>query len=448
VLPETRYTNVGEAQVAYQVFGEGPDLLWAQGLSSHIDFRWDEPRQARFLHRLGAFARVIMFDRRGIGASDPLPAGEASSWEDWVDDLNAVLQAAGSERPSIMASIDAGPMAMVFAATYPERVASLILIGTVARSMSAPGYPGIGDEAAQVVVDAVRRGWGKDDGLLARVFAPDQADDPEFRRWMARQQRASMTPRRAEEMVRIALQQDAREVLPLIQAPTLVAAPERYPVLSVEAVRYLADNIPDSRLVMLDASTTQTFLLDPDRLLAEIEKHVTGEQRPVEPDRVLATVLFTDIVGSTERASEVGDRKWRDLLDEHDQLSRNEIERNGGKLVKTTGDGVMATFDGPARAVRCAAELSRRLAETGMQIRAGLHAGEVEMRGDDIGGIAVHIAARVMAKAQPGEVLVSSTVKGLVAGSGLVFEDRGTHELKGIPEEWPLHALALASAGA
>ena len=442
VPPETRYTDVGESQVAYQVFGEGPDLVWAQGFASHVDYRWEEPRQARFLTRLASFARVIMFDRRGMGASDPLPAGVASTWEDWVDDLNAVLQVVGSERPSLMGSLDAGPMVLLFAATYPERVASLVLVNTNARALADTDYPGVPQEVVDVMLQTFEQGWGKDDGVLVSLIAPDQADDPDFRRWFARQQRASLTPRRAVELLRLAITQDARPVLPLIQAPTLVAALPDFPIIPMNLSHYLVDHIEGAKLLLLKGASSQSYLLDPDRLLDAIEEHVTGEHRPVEPDRVLATVLFTDIVGSTERATEMGDRRWRDLLDRHDEVSRREVVRQGGKLVKTTGDGILATFDGPARAIRSAAAIRDDLARSGVQLRFGLHAGEVEVRGEDVGGIAVHIAARVMALAQPGEVLVSGTVKGLVAGSELAFEDRGVHELKGIPDQWPLHALA------
>jgi class 3 adenylate cyclase len=333
-------------------------------------------------------------------------------------------------------------MVMLFAATYPERVASLVLVNTNAKSLAEPGYPGLSDELVEVIVKAFEDGWGKDDGTLVRLVASDQADDPDFRRWFARLQRASMTPRRAVEMVRLSLTQDARHVLPLIQAPTLVVGEADFPPIPLASSQYLADHIPNAKLLVLEGATSQTFLMDPNRLLDAIEEHVTGQHRPVEPDRVLATVLFTDIVGSTERAAQMGDRQWREVLDRHDEVSRREVVRQGGKLVKTTGDGILATFDGPVRAIRSAAAIRDDLAQSGVRLRLGLHAGEVELRGDDVGGIAVHIAARVMALAQAGEVLVSGTVKGLVAGSELAFEDRGVHELKGIPDVWPLFSLA------
>ena len=296
--PETQYTNVGESQVAYQVFGEGPDLVWAQGLASHVDYRWEEPRQARFLSRLGTFARVIMFDRRGCGASDPLPAGGALTWEDWVEDLNAVLDAAGSDRLALMATLDAGPMAMVFAATYPERVTSLVLVNAAARAQRGPDHPfGMPPEMFDVILQTTEVSWGKEDGVFARIGSPDQADDPEFVRWFARLQRASMTPHRAAELMRLSFTQDARHVLPLIQAPTLVVASSGLATLPPEHAQHLADNIEGAKLLILQGATTQTFLLEPERLLEAIEEHVTGTHRPVEPDRVLATVLFTDIVG-------------------------------------------------------------------------------------------------------------------------------------------------------
>ncbi|HWC32351.1 MAG TPA: adenylate/guanylate cyclase domain-containing protein, partial [Actinomycetota bacterium] len=442
-IPETRYTNVGDSQVAYQVFGEGPDLVYSTGFISHVDHRWDDPGQRRFLSRLASFSRMIVFDRRGTGASDALPAGEGPTWEHWVDDLNAVLEAVGSERPSILANTDAGPMAMLFAATYPDRVSSLILTNTAARGSQAPDYPhGLAPEFQEPFLQTVEEGWGKEDGALMRILAPEHAEDPEFVRWLARMQRASMTPRRAAEHWRIILGIDARHVLPLIRVPTLVIGLSDVRSLPVANSEYLAEHIDGARLLVLrGTSVLGPYLSEPDRLVAAIEEMVTGEHRPVMPDRILATVLLTDIVASTERASELGDRRWRELLDRHDRIAARHVDRFGGRVVKGTGDGILAMFDGPARAVGAATEIRDELERSGITIRSGLHAGEVEVRGDDVGGIAVHIAARVMALAPPGEILVSSTVKGLVAGSGIACEDRGTHTLKGVPDEWVLHAV-------
>lgn len=442
-IPETQYASVGTAQVAYQVLGDGPDLTFTFGYLSHLDYRWEDRDFARFVRRLSGFSRVIMFDRRGVGASDPLPDAGMPSWEEWIEDISAVLDAVGSERTAILASADAGPVAMLYAATYPDRVTSLVLTNTAAKITQSSDYPfGVLPEQRELMGPLIEERWGKPDGALASIFVPDRADDPEFVQWYARLQRASMTPRRAGELWRMLLDMDARHVLPLIQAPTLVVGVTDSPVGSKQNAEHLAAHIDGARLLILNGRNVgASWLNEPDRYLAAIEEHVLGEQQPIEADRVLATVLFTDIVGSTERATELGDRRWRDLLDRHDSIARRVIERSGGRLVKTTGDGILAVFDGPARAVKSAAELTEDLDRTGLQIRSGLHAGEVELRGEDVGGIAVHIAARILGQATPGEVLVSGTVKDLVVGSNLVFEDRGTHAFKGVPSEWPLHAF-------
>jgi class 3 adenylate cyclase/alpha-beta hydrolase superfamily lysophospholipase len=443
VRPETRYTDVGDTQVAYQVHGSGPDLVLAGPLASHLDSRWDYGPAASFYTRLGSFVRVIAFDRRGTGASDPLPTGGTPSWEDWVDDLNAVMEATGTDRPSVLGTNDSGPMAMLFAATHPDKVASLVLHNTSACVVQAPDYPfGIPTEFQEPFLATIEQSWGKEDSAFIRLIAPDEADDPEFTTWFAQQQRSAMTPRRAALMWRLILQMDVRQALPLIRNPTLIVASSDYTAVGIDNARYLAEHIEGAKLLELKSRSGISFFAEPNRFLAAIEEHVTGEQREVEPDRVLATVLFTDIVGSTERANQLGDRRWREVLDHHDTVSRREVGRFGGRLVKTTGDGILATFDGPARAIRSAAAIRDDLAGSGTELRLGLHAGEVEIRGEDVGGIAVHIAARVMAMAEPGELLVSETVKGLVAGSGLTFADRGTHELKGFPDAWRIYALA------
>jgi class 3 adenylate cyclase/alpha-beta hydrolase superfamily lysophospholipase len=441
--PETLYASIGDSQIAYQVFGDGPDLVYSVGfLLSHIDHFWELPELARFLRRLGSFARVTLFDRRGMGASDPLPKNGISSWENWVDDLKAVLDATGTERTSMLASTDAGPPAMLFAAGYPERVSSLTLTNTGARAVAAPDYPyGIPDDLVRRFTDFLERDWGRPEGFFPDFAWPDRAKDPEFRRWISKLQRAVMTPRRASALFAEELDLDARKALPLIQAPTLLVATREFPFVPSENLEYLAENIADSKLIVLNGRGAFGYLDDADTYLAAIEEHVTGEHKVQEPERVLATVMFTDIVGSTEQAAQMGDQRWRRLLDRHDDIAGREVARFGGRLVKTTGDGVLATFDGPARAVRCARSLGDALQREGIEIRTGIHAGEVELRRDDVGGIAVHIAARVMALAGRGEILVSSTVKGLVIGSGLTFADRGTHTLAGVPDEWQIHAL-------
>jgi class 3 adenylate cyclase/alpha-beta hydrolase superfamily lysophospholipase len=442
--PDTLYATVGDSQIAYQVFGDGPPLVYSIGfILSNIDHFWDLPDLARFLRRLGSFARVTMYDRRGMGASDPLPPNGMSSWENWVDDLMAVLEATDTTRTSMLASTDAGAPAMLFAAAYPERVETLTLTNTGARAVSAPDYPyGIPNEMVKTLSDILARDWGKIDGFFPDFAWPPRAKDPEFRRWVSKLQRAVMTPRAAGDLFAMELALDARKALPLIQAPTLLVATSDFPLVPPANLEYLAQHIADSKLILLKGQGAFGYLEDADRYLEALEEHVTGEHKVTEADRVLATVMFTDIVGSTERAAQLGDQRWRGLLDRHDDIAQRELVRFGGRLVKSTGDGVLATFDGPARAVRCARELSDALRSEGIDIRTGIHAGEVELRGNDVGGIAVHIAARVMGLAGPGEVLVSSTVKGLVVGSGLTFDDRGSHGLAGVPDEWQIHALA------
>jgi class 3 adenylate cyclase len=446
-IPETRYANVGDSQVAYQVFGEGPDLVVTLGLLvSHIDLLWEQPDFARFLQRVASFSRVVIFDRRGTGASGGLAGETASSWEDWVDDLTAVIAAARMNRPSLMAFNDAGAMAMLFAATHPERLSSLVLTCSCARIMRAPDYPsGAPPDFQDEITSLVERDWGREASQLAELVAPDRGEDPEFGRWLARLQRAAMTPRQAAQIYPVLLGIDARRALPLIQAPTLVVYVTGDPVVPVAHGTYLVDHIPGAKVLTLEGKSGLAWLRQLDAYLGAIEEHVTGRLGPVEPDRVLATVLFTDIVGSTELAAELGDRGWRQLLDRHDETAGRVVTKFGGRLVKSTGDGIFATFDGPARAVRAAASLEEQLKVAGLRIRSGLHSGEVELRGSDVGGMAIHIASRVMSLAQPGEILVSSMVKGLIAGSGLAFEDRGTHTLKGVPDEWPIHALAGAA---
>ncbi|HEX9695284.1 MAG TPA: adenylate/guanylate cyclase domain-containing protein [Actinomycetota bacterium] len=442
-VPETRYVDVGEAQVAYQTFGDGPDLVYSIGfLLSHVDHLWELPELARFLRRLGSFSRVTIFDRRGTGASDPLPASGVSLWEDWMHDLNAVLDAVGAKRPSLLASTDAGPMAMLFAASFPDRVASLILTNTGARATPAPDYPlGLPQHVLDTFTDVLEKEWGREDGSFPDFSWPARASDPEFRSWMARVQRAIATPKGAAQLFRSERGLDVRRALPLIQAPTLLVT-SNFDLVPAPNVEYLAERISNSQLLRLHGDGAFGWLDDVDHYLEAIEEHVTGRHAQVEPDRVLATIMFTDIVGSTERAAQLGDKRWRSLLDRHDEISRRQIQRFGGRLVKTTGDGCLAVFDGPARAVRCATALADALQREGLELRGGIHAGEVEQRGSDVGGIAVHIAARVMALADAGEVLVSSTVKGLVTGSGLTFVDRGEFELSGVPDKWPLHAVA------
>ncbi|MEX2459440.1 MAG: adenylate/guanylate cyclase domain-containing protein [Actinomycetota bacterium] len=446
-VPETRYANVGDSEVAFQVFGEGPDLVVTLGLAvSHIDHLWEQPDFERLLRRLGSFSRVAIFDRRGMGASGRLGGDTDPTWEHWMDDVNAVIAAAGMDRPSLMAANDAGAMAMLFAATHPQRISSLVLTCACARITTASDYPfGVPPEQMDAFAAMIGEHWGREAGQMTEWFAADRAGDPGFRKWFARLQRAAMTPGQVSEIYPVVLGIDAREALELIQAPTLVAYVPGDQMVPPQHAVYIAEHVAGAKLLPLDGVSGLGWLRQQDTYLSAIEEHVTGRLGPVEPDRVLATVLFTDIVGSTERAAELGDRRWRELLDRHDEMAGRAVDQFGGRLVKSTGDGILATFDGPARAVRAAASLGEQLKVAGVSIRSGLHAGEVELRGADVGGMAIHIAARVMSLAQPGEILVSAMVKGLVAGSGLAFEDRGIHTLKGVPDEWAIHAVAGAA---
>jgi class 3 adenylate cyclase len=434
--PQTRYTKSGDVNIAYQVMGDGPlDLVLVPGFISHLENDWDEPRSARFLERMASFSRLIRFDKRGTGLSDR--PGGLPDLETRMDDVRAVMDAASSSRAALFGYSEGGPMSILFAATYPDRISALTLYGTYAkRSDPDEDYPWCPTAAErEATAEQIELSWGAESDL--GTMAPSA--DEEMVRWWRARARASASPGAERDLILMNSQIDVRAVLPTIRVPTLVIHRRGDRDAALEEGRYIAERIQDARFVELEGEDHVPFL-DPDQILDEIEEFLTGERRPPDPDRVLATVLFTDIVASTERAAEMGDARWRDLLDKHDDVVAAEIERFQGRRVKTTGDGVMATFDGPARAVRAAGAITRAASGLGMEVRAGVHAGEVERRGEDIGGIAVHLAARVMAQARPGEVLVSRTVRDLVAGSGIEFEDRGGHTLKGIPDEWRLFA--------
>jgi class 3 adenylate cyclase len=428
---ETRYAKLGEDRIAYQVMGDGPiDLLYAPLTSDCIDLRWDWPPYAEFLRRLATFTRLIMFDRRGFGASDSVSGGAAPTWEHWADDARVVLDAVGSERAVILGHSDAGPIAILFAASQPERTRALILGNTTARFITAPDYPwGMPEAYAQAAEGVIEDVWGTE--AFADFGAPDSAHDPAFRRWMAKISRLSSTPRDAATYYRWVQKTDVRDVLSSIRVPTLVVHRERVSYITIDQGRYLAQRIPGARFEVVPGADGTLYTEPHDEVLSHIEDFL-AKLPAVEADRALAAVLFTDIVGSTERAVALGDREWRDLLESHDAVSRILISQHRGKLVKMTGDGVLATFDGPGRAIRCAFAVRDALRPLGIEIRAGLHTGEVELRGDDIGGVGVHIAARVLERAGPGELLASSAVPLLVAGSGIAFEDRGEHDLKGV----------------
>ena len=438
--PETRYVAVGDADVAYQVVGEGRlDLLFCYGLGSHVEHCWEVPAIAGFLNSLTAFSRLILFDRRGTGASDAVPRNAMPTWEEWTEDIVAVLDAVGSKRTAILASLDAGPIAILFAAMHPDMVTALILHNTSARYLEADDYPiGVAPEILDDVVELVAMGWGTAD--LLGLADPSIANDAETLRLTSKVMRSSVTPRTAAAqwsyMLRVL---DVRQALPLVQAPTLVFQVAEAPFLPVAHGRHLADHVTGGRFVQLPGADLGIFSAP---LVAdEVAELLTGERPTVEVDRILTTVLFTDIVGSTERAASIGDHRWRSLLDSHDATVRGQLRRFRGREINTTGDGFVASFDGPARAIRCAQAIAEATGKLGIQLRVGLHTGECEVRGDDLGGLAVHIAARVGSLAASGEVLVSGTVKDLVVGSGIEFVERGEHELKGVPGTWRLFAV-------
>jgi class 3 adenylate cyclase len=442
VQPETKYARLGGDRIAYQVLGDGPpDLVLAPGSFGHLDTAWEDPGSALFLRTLASFSRLILFDRRGTGASDPLPPDPLPPWESYAEELAAVLDEVGSQRAAIMGQLDAGPTALFFAATRPEHTSALVLVHTTAKYIAAADYPiGLPAAVAEAFLAQFDQLWGTE--ALAAIMVPSRADDERFRRWFAKLQRASASPRAVQPLLRAAFEVDVRPLLPLVQAPTLVLHRRDDQILPVEHGRYLAEHIPGAKLVELPGADAALMWETPELALDLIEEFLTGVRRAPEPTRVLSTVLFTDIVASTQQAMRLGDRRWRQLLNMHDELAGRLVDDFHGQLVKTTGDGILATFDGPGRAIRCAAALRNELHGIGLQIRAGLHTGEVELRDGDVGGIAVHIAARVMGTAGPDEILTSGTVRDLVVGSNTVLEDRGTQPLKGVEGTWRLFTLA------
>lgn len=449
--PETRYAWLpGGDRVAYQVLGEGPvDLLYVPSMADAIDTRWEWPPYASFMRRLASFARLIQFDCRGFGSSDPVTLDALGFWETWGEDARAVLEVVGSDRAAVLGAADAAATAMLFAAAQPELTHSLILVNAVRHVKSKESEvlddypPGVGEEEGRVATAYVERAWGTEE--LVEMSMPEAARDPAFRRFSAKSNRLGCSPREAGAFARATARMDVRDVLPAIRVPTLVLHRERSPSpwFSPEQSRYLADRIPGARFVTVPGIDMVLYGNHSEEILAEIEQFLTGVRHAAPQQRVLATVLMTDIVGSTDRLSAVGDRRWTQQLEEHDRRTRSLVEEHGGRVVTTTGDGVLAAFDGPGRAILAATELIGTLASIGIQIRAGLHTGEVELRGDDIAGIAVHLVARIMAQAVPGQLLVSAAVPLLVAGSGIAFAEQGDHELKGLEGMWRLYSAEL-----
>ncbi|MCW5749106.1 MAG: adenylate/guanylate cyclase domain-containing protein [Alphaproteobacteria bacterium] len=436
MTPETKYTPSGDVFIAYQVTGQGPvDIVLAPGFISHLEHMWEEPRCARFFHGLGSFARLIRFDKRGTGLSDR--GVGFPTMEERIDDIRAVMQAAGSARAVLMGMSEGGAMCELFAATYPEKVSALVLLGTYAHAATA--VPEYADPDVQAA--AILRDWGT--GATLPGFAPGLARDEAFRAWWARFERLSASPSAVIQLRRMNAEIDVRPILSSIQAPTLVMHRTGDVRVRVEAARELAATIAGARLIELPGEDHFLWLDDTGTVMSAIRDFIGATQAPVEPDRMLATVLFTDIVDSTRRASELGDAQWRSVIDAHNSLARNELRRFRGREVKMLGDGLLATFDGPARAVRCAQAISTDVRGLGIAIRAGVHTGEIEVvDDDDVGGIAVSIAARVSQLAGGNEVLVSSTVKDLVAGSGLAFTDLGPNPIKGLDDPLRIYRLS------
>jgi class 3 adenylate cyclase len=438
-VPEVRYAKNGDIHLAYQVFGQGPpDLVFIWGPYSNVEIVWEHPGAARYLTRLASFSRVIHFDKRGTGLSDR--AVDLPILEEQMDDVSAVLDDADSVRAAFLGGGDAGMMTMLYAATHPDRTSALVLSDSRAKITSDAECPwGPSAEEWERVLALMAGSWGR--AAAHGIVAPSEAGDEGARKWWGRLERHSLSPGSASAIFEMLTDVDLRPVLPTIHVPTLVLhrAGDRYVVPANG--RHLAERIPGARYVEFPGEDHPGWINAREDELQELEEFLTGIRRRAEPDRVLATVLFTDIVASTERARELGDRRWRELLDRHDEVASRELERYQGRLVKTTGDGLLATFDGPARAIRGACAIRDAVRGLGLEMRAGLHTGEVEMRGADVGGIAVHIGARVTGLAKPGEVLVSRTVKDLVAGAGIDFAERGAHELKGVPEPWQLYAV-------
>jgi class 3 adenylate cyclase len=438
--PPTRYARSGDARLAFQVMGEGPpDVVFVGGPASHLDLQWEDPETARARQRYASFARMITFDRRGTGLSDPID--RPPTLDQQMDDLDAVLDAVAVDRVALIAAVDGG-LCATYAATHPTRVSALVLV-----NIAVSGGQVLDDERREQMLELIENHWGE--GRFVQLYAPERARDPQFADWWARFERSSVSPLIARRLVDLQVQRDLSGVLSAIRVPTLVLYRKGNPLIPRAAARAVAEAIPNARFVEAEGVDLYNWPGADDPETDLIEEFLTGRRAQRAPNRVLATVLFTDIVGSTERAADVGDHAWHELLDRHNAIVRDLLARYRGREIKTLGDGFVATFDGPARAVCCAQEIVEQLDGLGLNVRCGLHTGECELLDGDVGGIAVHIGARVAALAQAGEVLVSRTVKDLVVGSEIGFDDRGSHALRGVPGEWALYSVrAPAGAGA
>jgi len=438
--PETQYTSVGDISIAYQVVGDGPfDLVYAPGWLSHIEYAWESPHYTEFFTKLGRFCRVLIFDKRGTGLSER-DVG-FPTLEQRTEDITAVLDVVGSKETALFGLSEGGNMAAMFAATYPERTRALVLSGTAARGSWAPDYPWRSTlEEVEQGIDDMRLNWGKPFDL--DEAAPSMANDEAAKEWLGAYLRYAASPKTAALVTRLHAQIDIREVLPAISCPTLVINRENDAWGPVDEARYIASLIPNATLRIVPGADHIPWYGDQDRIIGEIEEFLTGQRERVPSERVLLTVLMTDIVGSTEQAARLGDNRWRSLLDRHDAIVQRRVSAFGGQTINTTGDGFITAFTGPTRAIQCAEAIGHDVTSLGLEIRAGIHTGECERRETDIGGLAVHIAARILDFASPGKILVSSTVKDLTVGSGLQLIPAGTHSLMGVPGDWQLYAAA------
>jgi pimeloyl-ACP methyl ester carboxylesterase len=439
MVPETKYAKSGDVNIAYQVVGGGSvDLVIVPGWLSNIEAFWDEPSFVRFLQRLASFSRVILFDKRGTGLSDRVT--DTPTLEERMDDVRAVMDNVGSERAAVLGYSEGGPMCALFSATYPERALSLIMIGSYARRTRTEDYPwGVEEAKLEEHLESIRRDWGGPVGLIER--APSVANDDRFRRWWARFLRMSASPATAIALTRANGEIDVRHILPTIRVPTLIIHAKGDRAIKFEQGQHLAEQIPGAKLVSLPTEDHIPWIGCPELILDEVEEFLTGIRTRSDMNRVLYTVMFTDIVGSTKLASRMGDQRWRDLLDAHHMAVRRELSVFRGQEIDTAGDGFHATFDGPARAIHCARAIRDSVQDLGLPVRIGVHIGECEVKGERLSGIAIHVGARIVAKADADQIVVSQTVKDLVAGSGIEFKDYGVHMLKGVPDEWHLYAV-------
>jgi len=440
-VPETKFTQSGEVTIAYQVVGNGSlDLVMVPGFISHLEQAWEDPSFSRFLLHLASFSRLILFDKRGTGLSDRI--GDIPTLEERMDDVLAVMDAAESQQAALFGVSEGGPMSVLFAATYPDKVSALILYGSIAKGGRAPDYPwgnDFEDEGTKAWLEGWRTEWGSAYGIESR--APSMAEDEVFHKWFAKYMRLGGSPSAVINIFKMIQAIDVRDILPTVRVPTLVLHRVGDLVIDIDQGRYLAENIPGAKIVELPGEDHLWWVGDTEALVNEVQVFLTGEQSTIEIDRVLATVLFTDIVDSTKRAAEMGDSRWKDVLDTHNVVMLREIDRFRGRTVRSTGDGFLAVFDGPGRAIRCGSAVSRELRQLGIEIRVGVHTGEIDLMGEDIGGISVNIAARVLAEAANNEVWTSRTVKDLVVGSGFEFTEKGNYSLKGVPGEWGLFSV-------